>query len=224
MDCRRCSGTGMGARPGGICPVCDGRGTLPDDPTRTEECRRCSGTGMGAGPFRTCLVCKGYGKIRPAASNPDPEGPLIFSVEAGKPRTAHLALTELFNTVSGEIRICDPYYGTGSLVRLDLLTHCSPIRFLTKKANSAEASHLPRYLQEWKQQHGAVEFRKAAGQELHDRYLLSDAELIILGHGLKDVGNKDSFVIRIPHSLAPDMLVSVRTSFDQRWQSATLIA
>jgi hypothetical protein len=83
---------------------------------------------------------------------------------------------------------------------------------------------LLRALQEWKQQHGATEFRESGGTDLHDRYILSDAELILMGHGLKDVGNKDSFVVRIPSSLAPDVVGSVRSSFDQKWANGNSIA
>jgi hypothetical protein len=148
----------------------------------------------------------------------------VFFVEAGQPRTAYLELAELFKDVTGEIRICDPYYGKGSLLHLDLLKHCSPIKFLTKNPDRNEVHLLPRLLHDFKRQHRATEFRENAGTDLHDRYILSGTELILMGHGLKDVGNKDSFVVRIPSSLAPDIVVSVRSSFDQKWANGKPIA
>lgn len=223
MKCPPCLGTGQGVGPNGTCPLCGGRGTLPDDPFLIEKCRFCLGTGQGTGKFGLCPVCKGYGRLRANLETPDPDAPFVFFVEAGQPRTAHLGLAELFKDVKGEIRVCDPYYGTGSLLRLDLLRHCSPIMFLTKNPQRNERHLLPRALQEWRREHGAIEFRESVNSDLHDRYVLSGTELIILGHGLKDVGNKESFVVRIPISLAQDMVIAVRVSFDQKWANGNLI-
>ncbi|HUX87586.1 MAG TPA: hypothetical protein VMW65_11335, partial [Chloroflexota bacterium] len=108
-------------------------------------------------------------------------------------------------------------------LRLDLLEHCSPIRFLTRQPDPNETQTLPRALSEWKREHGDVEFRRHTGRDLHDRFVLSDDELILLGHGLKDVGNKDSFIIRIGRDLADDLIDTVRSSFESKWQAATLI-
>ena len=185
MKCPPCNGTGMGRGPNGTCHLCGGRSTLPDDPSLVEKCNFCRGTGMGSSPFGHCHVCKGYGRLRAHSPTPNPNAPFVFFIEAGRPRTAYLDLAELFKEVTGEIRICDPYYGIGSLLRLDLLKHCSPIQFLTKNADKNDVHLLSPALQEWKRQHGATEFRKTAGADLHDRYILSNAELILLGHGLK---------------------------------------
>jgi hypothetical protein len=223
MKCRPCNGTGVGRNAHGNCILCGGRGTLPDDPSLIEKCNRCNGTGIGSNNVGLCQVCKGYGLLRPHSPVPDPNAFNVFCIEAGKPRTAHLGLAELFKDVTGEIRICDPYYGIGTLLRLDSLKHCSPIKFLSKQCDKSEAQLLPRALKEWQRQHGDVEFRENVGTDLHDRFILSDSELILLGHGLKDVGNKDSFVVRIPSSLAGDMLKSVRNSFDAKWTSAAPI-
>lgn len=223
MRCPPCLGTGVGRSTLGTCELCAGRGTLPDDPTLSQPCNLCLGTGVGSGSHGFCLVCNGYGRVRPETASPDPHAPFAFFIESGQPRTAHLDLADLFKGVSGEIRICDPYYGTGSLFRLDLLKHCAPIKFLTKNADQREAHLLPRAIQEWKRQHGATEFREVANRDLYDRFILSDSELILLGHGLKDVGNKDSFVVRLPVLTVQDIVSTVRDSFDQKWNAATPI-
>ena len=220
MRCPPCIGTGISRMGQGRCELCAGRGVLPDDPTLTERCNLCFGTGLARDSSGFCEVCHGYGLLPPLSSQPNPNAPLIFFIEAGQPRTAHLELSALFHEVAGDIRICDPYYGTGSLLRLDLLKHCSSIRFLTKNADRNESAILPRAIQEWKRQHGTTEFREDTDSALHDRYILSDIEIILLGHGLKDVGKKDSFVVRIPTSLAGDMVQSVRDSFDDKWARA----
>ena len=62
-----------------------------------------------------------------------------------------------------------------------------------------------------------------SGRDIHDRFVLSDDELILLGHGLKDIGSKDSFIIRIGRDLAGDLIDTVHDSFETKWQQATLI-
>ncbi len=148
------------------------------------------------------------------------EGPVIAFVEAGKPRTAHLKLASFFQKLTGDLRICDPYYGSGSLLRLDELVQCSSVRFLTHAGDASEKSTLPRALTEYTKEHKNIEFRRYNGSDLHDRYVLTDEELMLLGHGLKDIGNKDSFIVRINRELASDLLDDLRDSFDAKWKNA----
>ena len=51
----------------------------------------------------------------------------------------------------------------------------------------------------------------ARPQDLHDRFVLSEAKILLVGHGLKDIGAKESFVIVLPRTFAPDLLDNVRT-------------
>jgi hypothetical protein len=226
--CKLCMGSGRSSKTatlGGPCSLCNGYGERRDEPNRTWQCKICKGGGLSTKNLgEPCESCDGYGAVVPPdfASVPE-EGPMVIFVEAGMPRTATLRLEEMFEKLSGEVRICDPYYGKKTLYRLDFLKQCKPIKFLTQKPDANESSTLPTALQVWKQEHGDVEFRRDSGRDLHDRYLLSDSELILLGHGLKDVGTKDSFIIRIGRDLAEDLILTVRESFDAKWRASTPI-
>jgi hypothetical protein len=145
---------------------------------------------------------------------------IVVQIEAGKPRTAHLEVTKLLQALSGEVRICDPYYGSGSLLRLDALTSATSVMFLTQNPDSKEKTHLPRALKEFATERPHFMFREHAGKDLHDRYAVTADELILLGHGLKDIGNKESFVVRLERALAGDTIDALRDSFDQKWQAA----
>ncbi len=69
-----------------------------------------------------------------------------------------------------------------------------------------------------------VEFRLLPPpHDLHDRYLLADNALLIIGHGLKDIGGKESFVIRLDRNVASDLLDELTQSFDNKWGGATLL-
>jgi hypothetical protein len=233
MNCPLCNGQGwifVNGLNQATCSLCNGQCRVLDDPTRVEQCPSCSGTKFTSRAIdrrivqAVCGVCSGWGRVRPLLPQAAlVEGPTVVYVEAGKPYTAQRQLEELFLTITGEIRICDPYYGRKTLVRLDSLKHCKPIKFLTQKPDAQETQTVSTALQLWKAEHGTIEFRRDAGRDIHDRFLLSDSELILLGHGLKDVGNKESFIIRLGRDVAGDLMDTVRDAFDAKWQTATSI-
>ena len=144
-------------------------------------------------------------------------------IEAGKPRTAHFHLQKVFAELTGSVQVCDPYYGTGSLLRLDLLANCKEVRFLTRTPDSGEKAILPRAIAEFKKENPHMHFRCSELGDFHDRFVLSDTEIILLGHGLKDLGNKESFVVRLPDSLAHDVIATARFSFELKWNSANIV-
>ena len=105
--------------------------------------------------------------------------------------------------LSGPVRVCDPYYGTGYLYRLDLLGGCSEVRFLTRSPDRSEVSFLVRALREFDREHSNMHIRRSRSSDLHDRFLLSEDELVLIGHGLKDLGAKDSFGVVPRQHLEP---------------------
>jgi len=226
MKCPPCKGTGKQWQWGTSfveCEVCHGEGILADTRIHLPVCHFCNGTGMEHGVSLSvlCPKCEGWGRReRKPFDLTENVGPSVVFVEAGKPRTAHLELSAFLTTMSGHIRICDPYYGTGSLYRLDELRDCKPIQFLTHTPDGKEKSFLPKALGDFIRERPDVEFRRHRGRELHDRFVLTADELILLGHGLKDIGNRDSFVVRLDRTIAGDMIDTVRRSFDRKWQQA----
>jgi DNA-directed RNA polymerase subunit RPC12/RpoP len=229
VDCGVCDGDGKSrSAPGFSCEYCAGYGKLHIDPTLTEPCKLCDGKGKDPSlPGFACTQCGGRRFIRPRSYKPPPqplpsEGPPdVWFVQAGKPWTAQRQLDKVFEDVSGELRICDPYYGRKSLLSLDLLKQCNPIKFLTSKADSGESQTITTAIEAWNKENGdAVRFRRAFGRELHDRYIISNNELILLGHGLNDICTNDSFIVRISRDLAGDMIDTVRGSFDEKWEKA----
>jgi hypothetical protein len=144
-------------------------------------------------------------------------------IDGNKPRTDRRELGDVLSDVSGAVRILDPYYGVRSLESLELLpTNCS-VRFLTGKTNEG-AAKLSGPLKDFKKERPKIEMRIAAKpSELHDRYVLSKDKILIIGHGLKDIGAKQSFMIVLPRTLAPDLLDTLERAFDEKWKTATAI-
>jgi hypothetical protein len=206
-------------RPGATCELCKGLADLQDTRLNNPPCRPCLGGGVSRiKPGELCETCGGWGRL---PNQPASEAPKVILVRAGKVWDSHMEMASLFRELQGELCICDPYYGTGSLLRLSGLDHCKPIRFLTQRADDKEQSFIGRALKEFTAERSHVEFRRCASKDLHDRYLLAPAELVILGHGLKDIGGKDSFVIRLDTDTCEDVIKTLRQSFDTKWKVAT---
>ncbi len=223
MECVFCVGTG--AAPGRVdddCPVCDGTGKIADWWQGRPPCPRCVGTGrkihagIGIGRQR-CGVCKGHGRLPPE----EPTEPTVWHVEAGGPYTTRQKLDDLFATLTGDVCACDPYYGTRTLASLAAFTSCSSLRFLTKYPDSKEQSFLPTSLKDFRNEHPQVEIHECSDKDIHDRYVLTDSELIIVGHGLKDIGTKESFVIVLKEDISGDLITTLKDSFEGRWKNST---
>lgn len=222
IQCPPCQGTGQAwVISPTECPLCRGIGQVKVD-NQALRCVRCRGTGrQNVVEQKLCTTCGGYAHLpSDAIQASESHGPLVFFVESGKPHTAHQEVASLFGRLRGEVRACDPYYGSGTLSRLHEMRRCDRLLFLTKTPDSHERTFLDKRLQEYRLEHPGVEFRRYRGAELHDRFVLTGNELILLGHGLKDIGTKDSFVVRIDRQLAGDLIDCVRASFDEKWHNA----
>jgi len=149
------------------------------------------------------------------------EGPIeLIYVEAGTPRKARKQLRGILEGLSGVVRILDPYYGKRTLDVLELIPDSCEVRFLTAKTRENEA-RLGRAIADFRQEHPAKYLRiYPRPREIHDRYIIDDRELLIIGHGLKDIGNRESFIIRIDESIAGGIVRQIRESFDAKWDES----
>jgi len=147
----------------------------------------------------------------------------VVRVEGGRPRTARLTLGEMLSGLTGSVRICDPYYGAKTLNSLDYIPKTCSIEFLTAKT-SESVTRLHGAVAEFIKERPKTEFRLAQkANELHDRYVLTPDTLLLLGHGLKDIGGKESFIIRLGYELVPDLIGELNNAFAARWAVATRI-
>lgn len=144
----------------------------------------------------------------------------VVRIEENKPRTAGIRLGEILSKLRGLVRISDPYYGVRTLDSLDHIPTTRKVRFLTGRSNETSRK-LKGALRDFKRERPNVELRIAARPtDLHDRYVVTQEQLLILGHGLKDIGGKESFMIRLNRELVPDLIKETIAVFDSRWRSA----
>lgn len=141
----------------------------------------------------------------------------ILHIEGDQPRTDRKKLAEILSRLDGPVCILDSYYGEESLDALEMIKGDCQVKFLTGRTRE-DPGKLARAIARFKRERPKTEIRLYPNPgELHDRYVLSEEILLLVGHGLKDIGKKESFVIMISKSLAPDLLDSVRAAFDDKW-------
>ncbi len=164
------------------------------------------------------LMTRGEREIAPLLGG---GGLSLVRFDGDSPRTARLRLAEAFGSLRGLIRICDPYYGVRTLDSLDHVPSTCRIRFLTQKTNESTRKIQGAY-REFKRERPDTEFRIAApSAKLHDRFVLAASTLLLVGHGLKDIGGKESFMVRIDKGLAEGLISQTRRAFDDHWKAAS---
>lgn len=147
----------------------------------------------------------------------------VLYVDGDQPRTAMKRLADVLSDLHGPVQASDPYYGERSLDVLEMIPEECQTRFLTAHTTEDQGK-LRRLIADFRKERPRTEIRLYPNpKELHDRYVLSDERLLVVGHGLKDVGRKESFIFQIGRALAPDLLDTVRGVFDQRWERGTPI-
>lgn len=150
--------------------------------------------------------------------NTETEGIHAVYIEAKKPVTAIQKVEEVLEKLSGEILICDNYFGLKSMVNLYKMKKASNIKFICGNVKNDEQEMKNLVADYNKEKHLEVKvFDKA---QLHDRYIITDDYFIILGHGFADLGNRESLVLLLPNSFVKDISEDLRNRFVQKWNGA----
>jgi hypothetical protein len=122
---------------------------------------------------------------------------------------------EIFGTLKGRLRICDPYVDNRTL---DFISEChaaEQINVLT--ANVYKEGQFRRDLAAFSKEHGTIlETRVLEQGNLHDRYIIHADGMLLLGTSLNGLGKKQSFIV----SLGEDLRQIASPAFDRAWASA----
>jgi hypothetical protein len=147
----------------------------------------------------------------------------VFYFEPHKKFTSRILARNLLSSLKGELKIVDPYCGTRGLEILKELKQ--PIQFLTQldKLDSKDKKELLQNLPDFKSEFPNIEIRNYSNNELHDRYIISDDALVIFGHSIKDLGNKESFAIFFRKDYVKNINESLIEVFNRRWKEATVV-
>lgn len=143
-------------------------------------------------------------------------------IEAGKPITAMKKVGEILKGLRGKVLICDNYFGVRSMINLYKLKGSKKVSFICGNVNGDE-KEMRKLVKDYNKEGCSLEVKVFDRAQLHDRYILTDKELIILGHGFADLGNKESLNIVIPNNLVKDISDDLRNRFIQKWKSAKVL-
>jgi len=149
----------------------------------------------------------------------------IFYFEPGKKyQSKKILANQILNNIKGEVKIIDPFCGERTL---DIIKHDEkrPIKVLTRLVNlkDKDKKSFLRELQDFKSEYSNIEIRDYPYNDIHDRYILSSDSLVILGHSIKDLGNKESFAIMLDRNTSKNIIDSLEEAFNRRWKQSTAI-
>jgi hypothetical protein len=144
----------------------------------------------------------------------------VVQVKASTPRTSRKYLDNILSDLRGTVRICDPYYGHKTFDSLDKIPKSTKVRFLTSRTSESGAK-LRRTIASFRKEFALTQLMEAnASAKIHDRYITDGKQLMLVGHGLKDIGNGDSFIIIIGSHESRDLIRQVIKTFDEHWRAA----
>lgn len=148
-------------------------------------------------------------------------GPLTLRVTGKAPWSdRRFVVKEAVKKSTGEVLIVDKYFGVESLDFLQEFQKARKIRFLTTRP-STNVGILQREIARFRREFANSEFRAyQLPHELHDRYLLFDKEVWFVGHGIKDLGRKESFVVILQDPFGKDIRRVLHDAFESRWATS----
>lgn len=119
---------------------------------------------------------------------------------------------DLFGSLSGDISVCDPYVDSRTIDMLAHFDRAKSIRLLSM--NIKDAGGIVRDTKAFIAEHGKpLAVRRGPQGQLHDRYVIHDGGMLLIGTSLNTIGLKQSFVV----ALGEDIRGSVLRSFDDAW-------
>lgn len=153
------------------------------------------------------------------------EGKSIVYVIGGKnPRKDKIFLSDIIKSSKSAIKIVDPFFGSNSLLNLEKFDSGKSIKLLTARVSLEKKQTRQgfiRDLSDFQKTHKNFQCRiQNQPRELHDRYILTKKSIILVGHGIKDLGDKESFILTFDKKMVGDILIDLDNKFEQRWKNS----
>lgn len=137
-------------------------------------------------------------------------------------------LPKIIAALKGNLCIVDPYYGNGTFHTLEKFGKTRKVRFLSAQLGSDEQKKITNFninLKQFKREFRNIQLKKYNNfWELHDRYIIADNALVVVGYGIKDFGDKESFVVFLPKKEVSNFLPFLKSVFEKRWKQSSYIA
>ncbi len=145
---------------------------------------------------------------------------LVLVIDPAQPYKAFESIAGWLGSFAGKVRICDPYFDKESLPSLDQLSSASEVHYLTAQRRDAKRALRVGAYRAYRAQHPKVEVRERSEKDLHDRYIIDDHEMFLVGTSLNGLGKKQAFIVRMGEDIRAQML----SDFGEKWRSANRLA
>ena len=118
--------------------------------------------------------------------------------------------------------LVDKFYSRESLDTLEQFGKTRQVEFLTAEMSRNENSRkFKNELKRFKKEYKNIQIRLfSKGYELHDRYIITDDSFILLGRGIQDLGEKESFVVLFKNKIGKDIKITLKAKFIERWNKS----
>ena len=135
-----------------------------------------------------------------------------------------LLKNQVFSDLKGSLKIVDPYCSERTLDVLASLKS-RPTKVLTRLENlrDREKGKFVREVADFKTENPNVEFRNYPNADIHDRYMISEDKVILIGHSIKDLGAKESFAVVLARENYREIYEALNSNFTSRWTISAVI-
>lgn len=139
-------------------------------------------------------------------------------LEPRRPFSALKALRDILADANRYVKILDPWVNVRSLDPLLNVKNSVKILFLCSHTGGKERNRFIRSAKSLKTEKQEFSIKKARGEEMHDRWIITDKGIWSLSQSMKDIGRKKTTALIAPHS--KETRAKVESFFDALWKNA----
>ncbi|NIM11660.1 MAG: hypothetical protein GTO45_06170 [Candidatus Aminicenantes bacterium] len=121
---------------------------------------------------------------------------------------------DFLSGLGDNIRICDPYLDTNTIEHLDSCKDGVKIKLITH--NIKDSGRLRQLISAFNRSKRHIEIKKTPISVIHDRYIIDDKIMLILGTSLNGFGKKQCFLIKAGKDIRSAML----NNFKKHWSTS----
>jgi hypothetical protein len=122
------------------------------------------------------------------------EGAVALGSEPAAALSRLRVVQDMFGGLRGDVRVCDPYVDSATLDMLAHLDRAASIKLLS--VNIKDKGGIVRDTKAFIAEHGKpLEIRLGPKGQLHDRYVIHDDGMLLVGTSLNSIGLKQSFLV-----------------------------
>lgn len=175
---------------------------------------------MKAGQTTSSIMRRGADRVRTQADG-------VILIDPSHAFSSLRRLNQILEALLGDVLLCDPYIDDKTLLALTAVPKSSPIKLLT--LNISDPPQFRRNLHAYQREYGNLAIRVSHTKDWHDRYIIDNAGMWLLGQSLNGIGRKQSFVDACIEAIrrTPEMHVLVHENYRRglvhRFPSARLL-